>query len=378
MKVLIVGGGIGGLALGAALARRGVTADIIERKPQPADEGAGIVLGPNVMAVMKGLALHEDILAAGHPVDTARITDAHGRVLQETAYAVSGLPLPATALHRQHLMRVLGSASPAPRFGVSVLKLLGVADGVDVEFSDGATGRYDLVVGADGIHSTVRTFICGEEVLPRYSGYTCWRVVVDGHFGESVVEMWGRGRRLGVVPLGEGRTYVYATLNAARRAPPPWKDLAGFRAAYAEFSGPPARAALAAVHRLEGMLHNDIEDCSAPRWWRTGVVLLGDAAHAVTPNLGQGAGLAIEDAAALAQLLMTMGPTDAALARYESLRRPRAERILGRSWSMGRIAQWESPLARGLRNALLAWTPESVTRAELEKVVRDMPGVPIG
>ncbi|MBU8897781.1 FAD-dependent monooxygenase [Corallococcus sp. M34] len=378
MKVLIVGGGIGGLALGAALTRRGVIADLIERKPRPGDEGAGIVLGPNVMAVMKGLALHEAILAAGHPVDAARITAATGRVLQETPYSVSGLPLPATALHRNHLMRVLGSASPTPRFGVSVLELRRVGDGVEVDFSDGATGSYDVVVGADGIRSRVRTFICGEEVLPRYSGYTCWRVVVDGHFGESVVEMWGRGRRLGVVPLGEGRTYLYATLNAPRRAPPPWTNVAEFRAAYAEFSGATARAALAAVERLEALLHNDIEDCPAPRWWSPGVVLLGDAAHAVTPNLGQGAGLAIEDAAALAQLLTTMGPTDSALARYESLRRPRAERILDRSWSIGRIAQWENRFARGLRDALLSWTPASVTRAQLEKVVRDMPGVPIG
>ncbi|NTX04504.1 FAD-dependent monooxygenase [Myxococcus sp. CA040A] len=377
MKVLIVGGGIGGLALGAALARRDVEADLVERRPSYEDEGAGIVLGPNVMSVMKGLALHEAVVAAGHPVGLARITDASGRVLQQTAYAMPDMPLPATAIHRNELLRVLRAASPAPRHGVTVASLERGADGVDVVFSDGTAGRYDVVVGADGIRSTVRAQVPGADVPSRYSGYTCWRLVVDGHFGDGVVEMWGRGKRAGVVPLGAGKSYVFLTLNAPRRTPPPWKDLAGFRALYAEFADP-ARSALAAFERLEGLRHNDIEDCSAPRWWSPRVVLLGDAAHAVTPNLGQGAGLAIEDAAALAQLLVTQGPTDAALARYESLRRPRAERIRDRSWMLGKVAQWESGLARSLRDVAMAWTPESVARAELEKVVRDMPGVPVG
>lgn len=377
MKVLIVGGGVGGLALGAALARRDVEADIIERRSSYGDEGAGIVLGPNVMSVMKGLGLHEAVVASGHPVGLARITDASGRVLQQTAYAMPELPLPAMAIHRDLLLRILRAASPAPRLGVTLSGLEGGADGVDVAFSDGSTGRYDVVVGADGIRSDVRSRVCGAEVSSRYSGYTCWRFVVDGHFEDAVVEMWGRGRRVGVVPLGEGRSYVFLTLNAPRRAPPPWRDVAALRATYAGFADP-ARSALAALERLDGVLHNDIEDCSAPRWWRPRVVLLGDAAHAVTPNLGQGAGLAIEDAAALAQVLATMGPSDAALARYEGFRRPRAERIRDRSWMLGRVAQWESGLARGLRDAAMVWTPESVARGELEKVVRDMPGVPVG
>ncbi|MCP3098430.1 FAD-dependent monooxygenase [Myxococcus sp. K15C18031901] len=372
-----MGGGIGGLALGAALGRRGLVADVVERRETYGDEGAGIVLGPNVMAVMKGLGLHEEVLAAGHPVGLARITDASGRVLQQTPYAVPGWPLPATAIHRSRLLRILRAASPAPRLGVTLSRLEDCAEGVDVAFSDGATGRYDVVVGADGIGSAVRRHVCGVDVLPRYSGYTCWRLVVEGHFGDAVVEMWGQGKRVGVVPLDARRSYVYLTHNAPRRAEAPWTDLAGFRAAYAGFADP-ARSALARVDRLDGLLHNDIEDCLAPRWWRPRAVLLGDAAHAVTPNLGQGAGLAIEDAAALAWLLATMGPSDEALARYERLRRPRAERIRDRSWVLGKVSQWEGGLARTVRDAVLSWTPESVSRAQLEAVVRDMPGVPIG
>jgi 2-heptyl-3-hydroxy-4(1H)-quinolone synthase len=377
VKVLIVGGGIGGLAFGAALARRGVTAEIVEKRAAYGDEGAGIVLGPNVMSVMKGLDLHEPIVAAGHPIGMARITDSAGRTLQETEYRMDDLPLPATAIHRNRLLGVLKSVAPAPRLGVTVSSVETRAEGVHVVFSDGSAGDYDVVAGADGIRSAVREHVCGEQVSPRYSGYTCWRFVVDGHFGDATVEMWGRGKRVGVVPLGEGKSYVFLTLNAPQHAPAPFADLAGFKALYAEF-GDPARAALAAFDRFDTLLHNDIADCSAPRWWKPRVVLLGDAAHAVTPNLGQGAGLAIEDAATLAEVLVTRGPTDEAFAQYEAWRRPRAERIRDRSWTIGKAAQWENGLARTLRDLAVAWTPQSVARAELEKVVRDMPGVPVG
>lgn len=376
MRVLIVGGGIGGLALGAALRLRGIEAELVERRAAYGGEGAGVVLGQNVMRVLRGLGLHAAVVRVGHPIGLARITDAAGRVLQEMDYHVPGFDLPATAIHRNRLHELLRAAAPAPRLGCTVTALTPAEGGVEVALSDGGGGRYDLVVGADGIRSAVRAHVCGE-VPARYSGYTCWRFVVPGHFGDATVEMWGRGRRVGVVPLGEGQSYVFLTRNAPRQAPPPFADLAGFRSEFAEF-GDPAAAALAALDDLGGVLHNDIEDCSAPRWSRGRVVLLGDAAHAVTPNLGQGAGLAIEDAATLAALLAQPGPPEQAIARYEALRQPRAAWIRDQSWSIGRVAQWESSLARALRDQLVRWAPERSARAGLERVVRDMPGVPVG
>ncbi len=365
MKVLVVGGGIGGLALGTALARRGIDFEIVERRSHYGDEGAGIVLGCNVMAVMERLGLAERVRAAGHPVGQAIIADAEGRKLQETPFRVEGFP-PAIAIHRTLLLEILREALPVP------VRL-------DTPFAMGAAAGFDLVVGADGIRSTVRAIVCGD-VEPRFAGYTCWRFVVDGHFAEDAWEMWGRGRRFGVVPVGHDRTYCFLTENAARRTPDPWRDLAQFRDRFAEFASP-ARDALAAVTSLEPLLHNDIEDCLAPRWWRPAspsgpaVVLIGDAAHAVTPNLGQGAGLAIEDAVALAELLSSAPKLDDALARFESVRRPRAEWIRKQSWMFGRAGQLESGILRSVRDTLVAHTPERVARASLERIV-DMPGVP--
>jgi 2-polyprenyl-6-methoxyphenol hydroxylase-like FAD-dependent oxidoreductase len=365
MRVLVVGGGIGGLALGVALARRGIAFEILERRAHYGDEGAGIVLGGNVMAAMERLGLADAIRGVGHPVGRAIIADAHGRKLQETPFRVEGFP-PAIAVHRTLLLEILRGALPTP------VKL-------ETAFENGDGAGFDLVVGADGIRSTVRRLVCGTEMEPRFAGYTCWRFVVDGHFSADAWELWGRGRRFGVVPIGRGRTYCFLTENAARRAPDPWKDLAQFKERFAEFASP-ARDALAAVGSLDPLLHNDIEDCLAPRWWRAAskdapaMVLIGDAAHAVTPNLGQGAGLAIEDAVALAELVAT-SPIADAIAKFEQLRRPRAEWIWKQSWLFGRAGQLESGLLRSVRDTLVAHTPERITRASMERIV-EMPGVP--
>lgn len=365
MRVLVVGGGIGGLALGVALARRGISFEIVERRAHYGDEGAGIVLGGNVMAAMVRLGLADAIRSVGHPVGQAIIADANGRKLQETPFRVEGFP-PAIAVHRTLLLEILRAALPAP------VKL-------DTAFESEHAAGFDLVVGADGIRSTVRRLVCGTEVEPRFAGYTCWRFVVDGHFSEDAWEHWGRGKRFGVVPIGRQRTYCFLTDNAARRAPDPWKDLTEFKERFSEFASP-ARDALAAVGSLDPLLHNDIEDCLAPRWWRPAskegpaMVLIGDAAHAVTPNLGQGAGLAIEDGVALAELV-AQAPIGDALAKFEQLRRPRAEWIWKQSWLFGRAGQLESGILRSVRDTLVAHTPERVTRASMERIV-DMPGVP--
>jgi len=364
MRVLVVGGGIGGLALGVALARRGIAFEIVERRSHYGDEGAGIVLGGNVMAAMERLGIADAIRAAGHPVGQAIIADAQGRKLQETPFRVEGFP-PAIAIHRTLLLEILRGALPGP------VRL-------DTPFDKADVAGFELVVGADGIRSTVRRMVCGD-VEPRFAGYTCWRFVVDGHFSEDAWEHWGRGRRFGVVPIGKQRTYCFLTDNAARRAPDPWKDLAQLKERFAEFASP-ARDALAAVRSLDPLLHNDIEDCLAPRWSRPAstdapaIVLIGDAAHAVTPNLGQGAGLAIEDGVALAELVAT-SPLGDALAKFEQLRRPRAEWIWKQSWLFGRAGQIESGILRSVRDTLVAHTPERITRASMGRIV-DMPGVP--
>lgn len=379
MKIVIVGAGIGGLTLGVALRQRGHEVRILEKRAEFCDEGAGVVLGPNVLAAVRLLGLDSAIEAEGRVVPAMNIADQRGRVLARGTYRVTPLLTPGVAIHRSRLHRLLRE-----RFDGELV--LG-ADVSELDFGEHPRVCLperaldcDLVVGADGIRSRVR-----RELEPnfetRYSGTTCFRFVVREQWTDEVFEQWGAGKRVGVVPLGHGETYVFLTLNRPRRAQKDFSSLAQFRALWSEFSGPAARALLA-LDELEGVLHNDLEDGLAARFCAPGVVLLGDAAHAVTPNMGQGAGLAIEDACCLASLLPDSSDAphaarDEALADYERLRRPRADWILRQSYSLGKVAQLESAPLRWLRDWAMRVTPDSINARALRRIVSDMPGVPI-
>jgi 2-heptyl-3-hydroxy-4(1H)-quinolone synthase len=412
MKVVIVGAGIGGLTLGVALRRRGHEVHIVEKRSEFSDEGAGVVLGPNVLAAARLLDLDGLIQAAGRAVQALNITDQYGRSLARSRYSVAELPLPGVAIHRSRLHELLRDRFDGLLELGAELRAWSFGERPSVMLSSGQV-PCDLVVGADGIRSQLRQALAPELEI-RYSGTTCFRYVVDEQWTEEVFEQWGPGKRVGVVPLGHGQTYVFLTLNRSRRAPKPFATLSEFRALWSEFRGPAARA-LEALDDLERVLHNDLEDVLAPRFWAPGVALLGDAAHAVTPNMGQGAGLAIEDACCLASLLpahatsgrpelggsrdskfkpeveagsgslteseLELEPKRAsladALAKYEQLRRPRAEWILRRSYSLGKVAQVEWAPLRWLRDWALRLTPASVNDGTLRRIVCEMPGVPV-
>lgn len=373
MKVAIMGAGIGGLTLGIALRRRGHEVVVLERREHFQEEGAGVVLGPNVMGAVRLLELDRVIQLAGSSVKGMNITDQSGRVLTRSGYGLAELPLPGVAIHRSRLHELLRERFDGDlRLGVEVSKLeLGQRPSLSVA---GERLEANLIVGADGIRSQAR-----QELAPdfqtRYAGATCFRFVVDRVWTDEVFEMWGAGKRVGIVPLGHDRTYVFLTLNAPARAPKPFSTLPEFRALWTEFGGP-APVAFAALDDLSRVLHNDLEDGIAPKFWAPGLVLLGDAAHAVTPNMGQGAGLAIEDACCLAHLLSETSERDVALAQYEALRRPRATWIRDQSYSFGKLAQLESPFGCWLRNLAVRLTPPSVNVRTLRRIVTDMPGVP--
>lgn len=372
MNVVIVGAGIGGLTLAIALSRRGHDVRVLEQRRSFEDEGAGVVLGPNVMAALDVLGLAGSLQAAGQSVVAMNITDARGRVLGRSTYGAHDLPFPAVAIHRVRLHDILRDACAKPiRLGSRVSEVYpGRQPAVLV---DGERLEADLIVGADGVRSAVRRAIA-PGFGTRYCGATCFRFVIDGTFSTEVFEMWGRGKRIGVVPLGSGRTYVFLTLNGPARRPRPFDSPAELRAMWAEF-GSPAREVLEALPDVARVLHNDLEDGLSPAFVGEGVALLGDAAHTVTPNMGQGAGLAVEDACCLASLLEGR-PLPVALAEYERLRRPRATWILKQSYSLGRLAQLEGRFAGWLRNRLLRLTPDTVNARALRRIVTDMPGVP--
>lgn len=369
MRILIVGAGIGGLTLAAALRHKGIQAEVVERAAAWGPVGTGIVLGLNAMKVLGRIGLAGAVAWRGLEVGSARVTDARGQTL--TALDFRSLPNDAGrayALHRAALHEaLLTGVDPASiRLNTTVKAIEQNDSRVAVQFSDGTRGEFDGVIGADGIRSVVRWLAFGESPL-YYSGYTCWRFVALGEFKNSDTwEMWGRGRRFGVVPLGDGKVYCFTTLNAPQNDPTMRNiSLQDFQKLFAGFQGP-APELLASLESSNQLLWNDLEEVWLDTWVKGRVALLGDAAHAMTPNMGQGAAMAIEDAYVLAEELAGAGELPAALQRYEARRRERVDLIQTRSRRFGVVAQWESSPARSLRNFLVRMTPDSVGRKALE------------
>jgi 2-polyprenyl-6-methoxyphenol hydroxylase-like FAD-dependent oxidoreductase len=226
--------------------------------------------------------------------------------------------------------------------------------GVTVTSADGEEFRADLVIAADGIHSAVRSALHPDHPGPRYSGYTAYRGVSAVEIADGGGETWGSGLRFGHVPLLDARIYWYATANQPR------DKQAGPGGAHGDVTNlfgdwhDPIPAILAATPK-EAVLHNDILDLPLPLvpFVSGRVALLGDAAHAMTPNLGQGACAAIEDAGALSRHLHEAPDLATALSRYDAERRPATAKLIRRSRLIGSFGQVENRLVRGLRDGLL-------------------------
>jgi 2-polyprenyl-6-methoxyphenol hydroxylase-like FAD-dependent oxidoreductase len=362
VKVLIVGGGVGGLGLAAALRGRAEVV-VVERAAAWKPVGAGLMLHANAIAALRVAGVAVDYGAA---IDEMVITDRRGTPLGPLRLADFAPDLrDARLVHRADLHAALLAASTADvRLGTSIKAL----DGTRARLSDGSEAQWDVVVGADGIRSTVRHLVMGgADPAPAYLGYTCWRWVGRDPGVGRVMEMWGRGQRVGLCPLGDGRLYGFLVANAPAGSCGD-ETAAQLRARFAAFEGP-AAAALATLDDAV-LRHDDLYDLPDVCWGRGPVVLIGDAAHAQTPNLGQGAATALEDAVILARALTDGAPVEAAL---EAFRRSRARRVrelqqLGRR--IGAVAQWESPVATTLRDWLAWATPARTNAAMLERIVR--------
>ena len=372
--VLIVGGGIGGLTLAIALKRARIPVEVWERVETYKPVGAGIALAINAMAVLRALDVAARVEAAGAVIQRFRITDQHDRAISAVDLTETArLHGPSIGIHRSALHEALvAAAGDIPRrSGVSVRSLEPHADGMRVESTAGDRGDFGLVVGADGIRSRVRELIFGA-IEPAYAGYTCWRLVLENRAGlTDSTEMWGRGRRVGLVPIGRGQIYVFTTLNRPRGVIDPAQErVARFKATFSGFAGP-FQQLLPQITAADQLLHNDIEDVWLNQWHSGRAVLLGDAAHAMTPNTGQGAGMAIEDAWVLAKQLADAPSIPLALAAYENIRVPRVRAIHRASRLLGRVAQWEHPAARALRNTIFRAVPASVNMRGLRKLIED-------
>jgi 2-polyprenyl-6-methoxyphenol hydroxylase-like FAD-dependent oxidoreductase len=381
---IVIGGGIGGMALAAALRRVGISSDVHEQAPELREVGAGLGLWSNALIALQRLGAFERVSALGSRLKRVEIRKPDGRVIAVTSMVPveksSGLP-GSICVHRADLLRELVGLCDERRIhlGSRCVAVTTDSNEAKAEFADGSSVRGDFLIGADGLRSVVRAQLFGDSP-PRYAGYTCWRGVArlgpDALPSGTAFETWGRGRRFSVHPCGPGRLFWWATHNE----PAAGRDGPGGRKAdvQALFSNwhEPIPAVIAATPEI---LRNDIEDRPPVREWGRGcVTLLGDAAHPTTPNLGQGACQALEDAVVLADQLRRGGSIASALRTYEDRRRRQTSRITIESLRFGRIAQWENPVACTLRDGATRLVPSAASLWILRRHFHpDLPGLPL-
>jgi 2-polyprenyl-6-methoxyphenol hydroxylase-like FAD-dependent oxidoreductase len=376
LKVLIVGGGIGGLATALALRRHGIAAHVFERTMQFREVGSGMILAGNAVKALQKLGLGDELQTIAAPLRYSYLRSWRGDVLvnlpvQQTMQRFGAMTV---AVHRAELQASLVQALE-PEHLHTHMQAVGFEQderGVRVRFASGEVVEGDLLIGADGLHSVVRSQLFGA-TKPRYSGYTAWRAVtcfpMDEREAQTAYETWGAGKRFGFIPLTQGRVCWFAVANAPEGEREDEAREKEQLLALVSTCHEPARAVVEATE-ASAILRTDIYDRHPISSWSQGrVTLVGDAAHPMTPNLGQGACQAIEDAYLLADALKNETTIVAALKQYEARRIKRANAIVERSRFQGWLGHRQHPVSVGLRDAVLRLVPPRALLKQVEWIL---------
>jgi 2-polyprenyl-6-methoxyphenol hydroxylase-like FAD-dependent oxidoreductase len=359
-RVLIVGGGIGGLTLAVALGRQGLKADVIELKPDHMVQGVGIIQPGNALRALRALDLMDRCFAEGFQIDEYVMYDATGdfiakmqlmRIAGPAIPAVNGLP--RTALHRI-LTDAAETAGARIRLGLTVTVITSHEDRADVLLSDGSEEAYDLVVGADGIRSHLRQMIFGREYDPQFTGHGVWRYTVQRTPDVTHQMMfYGVGIKAGVMPVSRDQMYLLLVTNEPDNPWMPPEHLARLlRERLQPFTAPVVTAIRDQIDDPAKVIYGPIEEVVLPPPWHCGrVLLIGDAAHASGPHVSQGATMAIEDAVVLAELIGRKLAGEAVLAQFMARRYARCKFVQDVSRQVGRDGNIDDPVACAARNA---------------------------
>ena len=362
VQIAIIGGGIGGLTAALALQQSGFEAEVFEQAPELLEVGSAIAIWSNATRVLQRLQLAEKIFECGGIVKELRWMDQNGFLLNRVSIADDKTS--AVALHRSDLQRTLRQALPQSiiHLGHTLVAHRQQGDKMIATFANGNSVESDFLIGADGVHSRVRAqFINDGE--PTNRGYTIWRgtspVTPEAIPPGTGMELYGRGKRFGIGPVGLGRTGWWAAANTDNTDR--LTDLfAGWYAPVMELieATPPST-----------ILKNLATDREPNKRWGAGrMTLLGDAIHPTTPNLGQGGCQAMEDALVLARCFEKHGATEEALRHYEHLRHLRTATLTRISRYYGRVGQLENIWARALRRLPLSLAPEPLAQRLMQIV----------
>lgn len=343
---LIAGGGIAGMTAAIALRKAGVHVDVVEKYGRNPAIGVGIILPGNALRALDQLGLAEATIRAGYPFGGSCLHDAQGnhpRDIPEYRMAGEKLP-PQLGITRTAYSVLLTDAAEASGARISYHKhITGFEQdehGAEAYFSDGSHGRYDLVVAADGIHSTLRPRLFGDLGAPVYSGQSSWRYNLPRpEYVDKIMMYLGEDGKTGFVPLRHDLMYLFLTDRQTHQAPTREDALNVLRARLAEFGGPVAYYRDTVINDPDQALWKPFETVDLPSpWYRGRTIVIGDAAHATTAHLGQGGAMAVEDAVVLGEEIAKPGALQAALERFMARRFPRVSFIQSAS---RQLCRWE-------------------------------------
>ena len=325
-NILVIGGGIGGLTAAIALRGDGHDVDVIERDPTWSVYGVGIIQQANVIRAMDSLDLLDDYLSAGVGFDAVEVFLPNGMKVARvpSPRLVEGRPA-NVGIGRPALHKVLGDRTLASgasvRLGVTAQSIEDDGDGVTVRFSDDTTKRYDLVIGADGVYSTTRAaFLPGAE-SPAFTGQGVWRYNLPRVEGMDALQVYNGPSGVGLVPISDSLMYMFVTTAEPGNPVYPVEGLARRMRETLSAAAPAVRTMAEQIVDDRSVVYRPLEALLVEGPWHNGrIVFLGDAVHATTPHLGQGAGMAIEDSIVLAEELARHDDIESALTAYRDRR----------------------------------------------------------
>lgn len=369
--ISIIGAGIGGLTTALTLKQKGLPVTIFESSAEIKPVGAGIIIANNAMQVFQKLGVHTKIEKAGNKISCMKITDPQLNNLSvvdltryEKKFGVQNI-----AIHRGELQKILANEVGYDKIKLSKrLARIERAGLFKLSFEDNSVIESKVIIGADGIKSVVRNQLFQEGKL-RHADQTCWRGIcgidLPEKYHHELNEAWGKGKRFGFVKISDKKVYWYALTNS-KNVTTFKKDLSElFKDFHADILD-----IISATYK-EQIIVNDIFDLQPiDKWQDENVCLIGDAAHATTPNLGQGACQAVEDAYVLGKLLDKGLIIANTFKAYEKARRKKVHTIVNASWKIGKLAQIENGFGIWLRNLLMKHLPKSANRKQMDMIFK--------
>lgn len=367
-SISIIGAGIGGLTLGNVLKQHHLDFIIYESAPEIKPVGAGIMMAVNAMQIFDQLGLKEKIENAGNKIHGISITDEKLKPITKTNISELERKYNScnVAIHRAKLQTIL-----AENIGFESIQLdhslqqIQKKENYHLSFDNGTEIESEIIFGADGSKSKVRDQILQTGTI-RNAGQKCWRGLTEFELPEKyhheAFEIWGKGKRFGFVKISDKKVYWYALINEKNHRR--YSNLLDY---FYDFN--PLVLSILESTLQENIILNDITDLAPiPKWYSENLCLIGDAAHATTPNMGQGACQAIEDSYILGKLLETHSDFNYVFEEFQKIRRKKVDYVVNTSWKIGQISQWER--GNSLRNFFMRLIPDNINQRLVEKVIQ--------